>query len=136
MTSEVKIELKRLQLTNPLNGNKGGHWGSRAKKAKEQRLLACIRTREQIWGKNLSGPLTITITRLSSGTLDDDALPASAKHVRDGIADALKTKDNHPRLTWKYAAEKVKRGVWGVHISIYKTEKDSVLSLNRQKQET
>lgn len=119
----ININLNNVQLTNPLNGNKGGHWAGRAKKAKEQRTFAKIVTSSKIYGPDstkidLSGPLVITITRISSGTLDDDSLPASAKHIRDGVADALKVKDNDPRITWRYAAEKAKRGTWGCRINI------------------
>jgi hypothetical protein len=31
----------------------------------------------------------VTLTRVSAGTLDDDAAAASCKSLRDGIADAL-----------------------------------------------
>jgi hypothetical protein len=117
----VEIHLAHIQLTNPLNGNKGGSWRGRAKRAKLHRNFAFLSTKAEIFGKDLSGPLVVTITRISSGTLDDDALPASAKHVRDGCADALGISDNDPRVAWRYKAEKCKRGTWAAHITITKT---------------
>lgn len=119
----VEIHLDHIQLTNPLNGNKGGSWRGRAKRAKLHRNFAYLSTKAEIYGKgeaapDLSGPLMVTITRISSGVLDDDSLPASAKHVRDGIADALGVKDNDPRVVWRYKAEKCKRGTWAAHITI------------------
>lgn len=121
----VVVDLDHVRLTNPLNGNKGGHWAPRAKRAKMQRGIAAMTTRVALKGVYLTGPtslLTVTITRIAPGTLDSDALPASGKHVRDGVADALGVPDNDPRIEWKYVAEKSKAGHYAVRITIERRE--------------
>lgn len=156
----ISVTLEHVRLHNPLNGNKGGHWAGRAKRAKAQRGAAMLAVRAKL--AELSPPtllvpssvtmlevdalgegggglirysanaavcvippaLVVTITRISPGTLDSDAVPASAKHIRDGVADALGINDNDPRVTWEYRQEKgarAKAGThagWGVRIEI------------------
>ncbi len=63
-------------------------------------------------------PALVTLTRLSVGTMDDDGVVGALKAVRDGVADALGIDDADPRVTWRYDQKKVKRGEWGVLISI------------------
>ena len=63
-------------------------------------------------------PCVVRLTRLSSGTLDDDNLLGALKGVRDGIADRLGIKDNDPRIEFRYAQEKVKRKDYGVRIEL------------------
>jgi hypothetical protein len=60
----------------------------------------------------------VTITRLSSGVLDDDNLQGAAKAIRDGIADKLGINDNDKRVQWRYAQEKCKRGQFGIRIEL------------------
>lgn len=82
------------------------HWAVRAKRAKKQRETG----RKMLAGWAVHNPpLTISITRISPRPLDSDNLAASAKHVRDGIADALGIDDGSPLLTWKYYQEKPHR---------------------------
>lgn len=63
-------------------------------------------------------PVIVRLVRLSSGTLDDDAVPAAMKGIRDqlavwlglpvtkrGIAD-----DRDPRVSWTYGQEQIRRG--------------------------
>lgn len=50
--------------------------------------------------------LVVTITRVAPRELDDDNLVGSAKHVRDGVADALGINDRDPRVKWCYAQRK------------------------------
>jgi hypothetical protein len=54
-------------------------------------------------------PLTITLTRYSSGTLDSDNLAGAFKACRDGVADYLGIDDGDPSLTWAYAQSKIAR---------------------------
>jgi hypothetical protein len=107
-----------IQLVNPLNGSHG-HWSKRAKRAKEERTLAGLMTRSLGFAPPL--PCTITITRIAPRALDDDNLAASAKHVRDGIADALEIKDNDPRVQWCYAQRKGKPKEYAVEIAFEAT---------------
>jgi hypothetical protein len=122
--SAVVVELPGVRLHNPLNGNKGGHWAPRAKRAAMQRGAARLVVQPQTFAIRAilaladAPQVVVTITRIAPGTLDDDATPASAKAVRDGVADALGVKDNDARISWRYAQEKSKRGIWGVRVHI------------------
>ena len=80
------------------------HWAKKATRAKKNRSAAKFWTEQKV--RYLSdaikggAPLKVTITRIAPGKLDDDNLTGSAKHVRDGIADALGIDDGDPRITW------------------------------------
>ena len=76
------------------------HWGSRSRRASEQRLVARVITAHRI--SNAALPMTITMKRIGPKRMDDDNLARSLKAVRDGIADALGADDGDPRLTWRY----------------------------------
>ena len=82
------------------------HWAPKMKRAKKQRSAAKFWTEQKVryshMGEFIVGgaPLKVTITRIAPGKLDDDNLTGSAKHVRDGIADALGIDDGDPRITW------------------------------------
>jgi hypothetical protein len=77
----------------------------------------------------LTGPLTITITRIAPGLLGkSNPVIAAAKHVVDGIADWLMSKpdkghyyDDLPRFTWHTQQEKAGPGIYAVHIRIEET---------------
>jgi hypothetical protein len=53
-------------------------------------------------------PLKVTMTRVSARKFNEDNLARAFKHLRDGIADALKTTDEDPRVTWDPKQEKGK----------------------------
>jgi hypothetical protein len=63
-------------------------------------------------------PVSVTMTRLSSGELDDDNLQGACKAIRDGIADAYGIDDRDKRIKWQYAQAKCKRGEFGVIVRI------------------
>ncbi|MFA7291879.1 MAG: hypothetical protein WC023_06480 [Rhodocyclaceae bacterium] len=64
-------------------------------------------------------PATVTLTRLSPGTLDaHDNLPSSMKHIVDGLADWLDVDDADPRVRWVYAQQKSQRGKFGVIVEV------------------
>jgi len=113
----VKVAFS-LPLRTVSETNAREHWAARAKRAKEQRGIACSFTAFAFehWG-NI--PLTITLTRIGPRKLDSDNLAASLKHVRDGIADALGMDDGDERLTWAYAQEKGKE--YSVRVRIENT---------------
>lgn len=102
--------------------NSSEHWRYRQKRAKAHRASAtwglhCALRDGVIW--RLQPPWVVTCTRLSSGVLDaHDGLPAALQHVVDGIADALGIPDNDPRVTWRYAQEKCKRGRYAVRVTV------------------
>ena len=88
-----------VRLVSLLNARE--HHMARARRAKTQRTAAHTLAREHVSGLvDTPLSLTVTITRIAPGKLDDDNLTGSAKHVRDGIADALGIDDGDPRITW------------------------------------
>lgn len=123
MSACVSFELP-LQLVNGTNARE--HWSKRSERAKRQRSIARMAT---LSAKGImlvveSGrPWIITITRLApSRGLDSDSLPPSAKHVRDGIADALCIDDgDESQATWLYRQERAPE--FGVRVEIH-TELD------------
>jgi hypothetical protein len=94
------------------------HWRKRAKRVKAERITANFGIR----GKQPPLPVVVILTRLSSGTLDDDNLQGAFKAIRDGVADAYGVADNDPRMTWRYAQAKCKRGEFGVTITLVARE--------------
>jgi hypothetical protein len=93
------------------------HWSARAKSSRTQRGTADMLLRQKLrpWGDMC----TVTLTRISAGELDDDNLAGSLKSVRDGVTDALGLKsDRDPRVHWRYAQQKCKRGSFGVRVHI------------------
>ena len=114
---------------NPLNSGAGRsqHWRPLAKEAARQRDFTTI----AFWGvsnstwRALSAGCVVTMTRLSVGTLADDALPGALKHVRDVIAQHLfggtpGERDDDPRATWECQQLRCGRGEFGVIVSVRK----------------
>ena len=105
-----------VRLVNALNQRE--HWAVKAKRAREQRgaaAAAMISARPGwVFDCDLVAagdpPITVTITRRGGRRMDDDGLTASAKHVRDGVADWLGIDDGDPRLTWIVKQDKAPRG--------------------------
>jgi hypothetical protein len=106
-----------LRLVSEANQASSQHWRVRWKRAKEQKAAA-------FWGGLRSGcrpasfPARVTITRVAPGTLDSDNLVGSAKHVRDGLAEAMGINDNDPDVEWCVEQRKGKRGEYRVEIRI------------------
>lgn len=92
------------------------HWRARSSRVKRERSTACLAVLAQL-GRD-PRPCTVTLTRLSPATMDDDNLPGAAKAIRDGIADAIGVPDNDPAIRWQYAQERCKRGEFGMRIRI------------------
>ena len=108
------LSCKLVSLTNARE-----HWRKRAERAKAQRLAAKIEAIVHLThGGHLlgRGSWVVTITRLGKRKLDDDNLASSAKHVRDGIADALGIDDGDERLRWRYRQETPKP--YGVRVEM------------------
>lgn len=82
-------------------------WRVRQRRAKTQRFIAAAALRVQCAGLlGEAGAAVVTITRIAPRSLDDDNLAGSAKHVRDGVADALGINDRDPRVQWRVAQER------------------------------
>jgi crossover junction endodeoxyribonuclease RusA len=113
----------RWRLVPAVNESGSVHWSELRRRAKTQRKGACVATWAAAGVQRLRGGecATVTITRLSSTgrKLDTDNLAGSAKHIRDGIADALGVDDGSDRYTWRYGQEAHPiRGAWGVRVTI------------------
>lgn len=65
----------------------------------------------------------VTITRVAPRKMDDDGCVASAKSVRDGVADALGVDDGDPSITWSYAQQK--GGARGRSVPVGSTRKNT-----------
>jgi len=121
----IRIELP-LRTTRGLNDRM--HWSRRARLTKHQRATVAMITRTHMAKAGMSRAscisqmdgwnATVTLTRLSAGTLDDDNLQGSLKACRDGVADALEVADNDYRVRWLYVQEKCKRGAYGIRVEI------------------
>jgi hypothetical protein len=109
--------LKLHSLNWMLAGISEGSRRMRHAAAKHQRAVTTLVLRSELGGP-AGTSCRVTITRLSPGTLDDDALPASAKHVRDGVADWLGVDDRDPHVEWRYAQQTAPPRSCGVSIRI------------------
>lgn len=102
------------------------HWGAKARRHKAQREAARLFMRDaQVRGLILVfsiKPTLITLTRqaMNKRPMDCDNLPASMKHVRDGIADAFGVDDGRGGgLNWSYAEHRTnKREQMGVVVTL------------------
>ncbi|MGE7136018.1 hypothetical protein ACQKIE_00095 [Luteibacter sp. NPDC031894] len=92
------------------------HWRKRAARVKAERHAAWFMLGRL--GSPPVLPVIVTMTRKSAGVLDDDNLQGAMKAIRDGIADYLYVPDNDPRIQWRYAQERCKRGQFGVRIEV------------------
>lgn len=91
------------------------HWSSRSKRAALHRATAkSVMSRFGLPAL----PVTVTMTRISTGTLDGDNLQSGLKAARDGIADWLGIDDADPRIKWVYAQQKGKRGDYGLIVEV------------------
>lgn len=120
MTRDVEVTLP-MRLSNPLNGSQGFSRGATfaaAKKRKQHRDVTRWSLLGVLLAEGVKLPVDVTITRIAPRKLDDDNLAASAKSVRDGIADALGCKDNDPRVTWTYAQERGAAKAYAVRILV------------------
>lgn len=82
------------------------HWAEKARIAKHQRGSAGVWTVKALTASppvKYRGPWTIVICRIGPRKLDSDNLAISAKHVRDGVADALGIDDgDETKVKWLY----------------------------------
>ena len=117
--SGTAFTIPGLRLVNETNARE--HWAVRSNRAKEQRDTA----RLSVHGSThipAGRKYEIHICRVGPRKLDSDNLAASAKHVRDGIADALGVNDgDESRAIWHYAQAP---GKHGVYITIYWTPEE------------
>lgn len=105
MSSAVQFRIE-VKTASEANRSRHEHWASRRKRVQRQRVatrLAWIAA-----GKpKLAVPATVTLTRSSVKVMDSDNLVGSIKACRDELAAIAGVDDGDPRLTFKYAQEKL-----------------------------
>lgn len=93
------------------------HWRVAAKRIKREKEVTAWHAGSLLRGLRM--PCVVTLTRLSSGTLDTDNLAGSMKGVRDAVAKLIGVDDGDvSRVQYRYAQEKVKRGTYGVRVDV------------------
>lgn len=97
------ISLPSLPLRLVNGANVREHWGARKRRAEHQRgLLRCVTRAHMLEAGALPAMLRyVRITRVGLGRLDYDGLVISAKHVLDGIADAVGINDRDLTVTYR-----------------------------------
>lgn len=120
MSAPLVVDIPHLRLVSEANAHE--HWRARQKRAKHQRAVAAAAIRPAILAGKWTLPLRVTIVRIAPRALDDDNAVGSAKHVRDGIADALERlgvkSDRDPRVTWDVKQERGLPREYAVRIEI------------------
>jgi hypothetical protein len=127
-----------LPIRTVVESTTGGQIWERARRAKSQRMNAALGVSNPLLRAGfvmrqrpakpdayrqpveLLCDVEVTFTRIAFGRgLDPhDNLPASMKHVLDGVADALGIDDRDPRVTWRFAQTNGPRKQYWVRIDI------------------
>lgn len=102
-----------IKTTSALNGSWGSWKQVNAKRKRERAVTSAKMPRFEI-----RPVFVVTLTRLSSGTLDDDNLRGATKSIRDAIAHRLGVDDGGPLIRWEYRQEKCERGEYAVRVEI------------------
>lgn len=107
-------------LRNPMNGSRG-HWSKHARWSRQWRERACLaflearQTHRGRWPWPASAPKRIHFHCQTWNTLDDDALPAICKPLRDATVDAGISASDAPKAgnvyTYSQAIDRAHRGV-------------------------
>lgn len=125
--------LQRLAFDVPVllisSPNRREHWAARARRMKDQRQ-ATVMAWMGSGRPRPSYPARVTITRIGPGTLDSDNLVASAKAVRDELAECFGLRDDAgPEITW--VVEQVQDGkTAGTQVLI---EAESIATVGRRR---
>ncbi|MFA7279147.1 MAG: hypothetical protein WC100_03535 [Sterolibacterium sp.] len=107
MKTELTIEWKGCHLESL--ANKRENKFSKSGRASEQRQGMLLRLANKLRTVGLKAPFAVEITRIGPRKLDSDNLSISAKHVRDGVADALGVDDgDETKIQFTYQQEKAK----------------------------
>ena len=105
--------------------NRRGHWAKHARRTADQRRAVLLAFRPAILAAKWTLPVRVTIVRIAPRALDSDNAVGSAKHARDGIADALAAiglrDDRDARVTWLVGQERGKPREYGVRIILEAT---------------
>jgi len=109
-----------LRLSNA--ANKRGHWALHSKASKQQRDLARTKTLDlesigELVRLGELDRLAVAITRFAPKRMDSDGVIASAKHIRDGVAEALGIDDGDGRVT--YLPVQQRKGKYAVTVHFF-----------------
>lgn len=109
----VSVVVPGLVLKNLTNQRE--HWAKGSARASAHRTQVAMLVRMAMRAKGITthvqdtmrvDGLFINLVRYAQRMLDvGDNLPASCKHVRDGVADALELDDATPAISWGYDQE-------------------------------
>ena len=120
MSAPLVVPLPGLRLVSEANAHE--HWRVRSKRAKHQRAVCAAAIGAAIRAGKWTLPLRVTIVRIAPRALDSDNAVGSAKHARDGIADALAAiglrDDRDARVTWHVEQERGAPKTYGVRITL------------------
>jgi len=123
VSAPLVVELPGLRLVSEANAHE--HWRKRSARAKHQRSVCALAIRAAIRAADLALPLRVTIVRVAPRALDSDNAVGSAKHARDGVADALAAiglrDDRDARVTWHVGQERGAPKTYGVRITLEAT---------------
>lgn len=123
----VTIEILGLRTVAEINRSRHEHPMVKAKRVKDQHTVVAAALHS--WSTRCPYPLPIdvTLTRLSSGRLDEfDNLPSALKAVADAVAYWARGSTGRvgaadadaEAIRFRAAQERVPRGTWGVRIEI------------------
>ncbi len=122
VSAQVRAGAVVIRFTLPIRlvseANAHAHWRERQRRAKAQRSAAYLSAYARVMRLGIDLPAIVTIARIGPRALDSDNLAGCAKHVRDGIADALGIKDNDPRVEWRVEQRRGKPREYAVEIVI------------------
>lgn len=108
MIATIAFTLPGMRLVNPCNDHT--HWRNRQRRALAQRRamrIALSRFASEIEALKATGRVRVVITRFTqSRGLDSDSLPASGKHVRDGVAEVFGIDDGNENF-WVWEVRQV-----------------------------
>lgn len=114
LMAPIEVRIPGLRLRNPNNSRQ--HWRVVWRRGEAEKSTVGMVLRSRLGVVPPALPVTITITKISTGRSDGDGLQASCKWVRDTCAKWLGVDDGSPLLSWQYDQRSEGRGVWGVVI--------------------
>lgn len=99
----------RFDIKTVSEANQREHWATKNRRKKDQQYAFLMFWLKSRCADDLIpvGKLTVTFTRYSCKTLDQDNLAGAFKHVQDELARQLKVDDGDGSIRWIYAQEKI-----------------------------
>jgi len=115
-----------LSVTVPLRlasePNERGSWRRTARRTTTQRAAVARALRAALAGRVVALPCVVVLVRLAPRALDSDNAVSSAKHARDGAADALGIDDGDPRVRWDVRQERARQ--FAVRVEVHEGARD------------